>query len=63
MGMQNETGNVNNIQVFDNGFGNCPPSCVDVDSRNLGDCPNSPETPVGITNGVVAKIPVVLAQL
>lgn len=37
--------------------------CVDVDSTVLDNCPNIPVTPIGISTGVIAKIPVVLAEL
>ncbi len=58
---------ISNIQVYEDRCG-CPgpgpieQSCVDVDARNLGDCPNVPRTPVGIINGAVIKVPVVLAE-
>lgn len=65
MSEKNQKGNVSNIQVFEDSC--CPDpsqiSCVDVDSRNLSDCPNAPINPSGITDGVIAKIPVVLAEL
>lgn len=32
-------------------------------SKTLDICKNLPQTPIGITNGVIARIPVVLAQL
>lgn len=38
-------------------------SCVEVQSNVLDSCVNTPITPVGIATGVVAKIPVVLAEL
>lgn len=60
-----ETAKVSNIEVYDDKC-RCNPTqqvCVDVDSRDLGDCPNTPLVPSGITSGVIAKIPVVLAQL
>lgn len=34
-----------------------------VKSQTLDICPNTPEIPTGITDGVIAKVPVVLAQL
>ncbi|MDU5081944.1 CsxC family protein [Tissierella carlieri] len=37
--------------------------CVDVKSNVLDSCANTPVTPTGITTGVTAKIPVVLAEL
>ncbi len=37
--------------------------CVDVESNVLDSCTNTPVTPIGISTGVVAKIPVVLAEL
>lgn len=37
--------------------------CVDVDSTVLDNCPNTPITPIGISTGVVVKIPVVLSEL
>ena len=40
-----------------------PGHCVDVESTVLDNCPNTPITPVGITSGVVVKIPVVLAEM
>lgn len=36
---------------------------IGVKSKTLDICPNTPEIPIGITDGVIAKIPVVLAQL
>lgn len=53
-----------NMQCFDNRCGDDlvePSPCVN--SRNLDICPNYSETPTGIKTGVIAKIPVVLAQL
>ncbi|WP_352404737.1 CsxC family protein [Sporanaerobacter acetigenes] len=55
-----------NMQCFDNRCGDDlvePSPCVNVNSRNLDICPNYSETPTGIKTGVIAKIPVVLAQL
>ncbi|MSU01496.1 CsxC family protein [Tissierella pigra] len=40
-----------------------PHSCVEVKTNMLDSCTNTPITPVGITTGVIAKIPVVLAEL
>ncbi len=40
-----------------------PEFCVSVSSKNLDICPNIPVIPDGISDGVIAKIPVVLAQL
>lgn len=37
--------------------------CAAVDATNLGDCPNDPVTPSGRTDGVIAKLPVTLAEL
>lgn len=37
--------------------------CVDVESNILDSCTNTPITPIGIGTGVIAKIPVVLAEL
>lgn len=37
--------------------------CADVQSTVLDSCTNTPITPVGITTGVIARIPVVLAEL
>ena len=37
--------------------------CVDVETETLGDCDNTPVALNPITSGVVAKIPVVLAEL
>ena len=58
---------VSDIQVSQNRCGNnvSPQqnACVEVDARNLGDCPNIPTEPVGRTDGVVVKIPVTLAEL
>lgn len=70
--------NVSNVRLIDNSQnkGNLKGSnkdcnisannrnyCVDVDSTVLDNCPNTPLTPVGISTGVIAKIPVVLAEL
>lgn len=41
----------------------CKPFCVDVKSETLGDCENSPVAIAPLTSGVVARIPVVLAEL
>lgn len=40
-----------------------PHFCVNVESTVLDNCANTPITPVGITSGVIVKIPVVLAEL
>lgn len=37
--------------------------CVNVESNVLDSCTNTPVTPTGINTGVIAKIPVVLAEL
>lgn len=71
--------NISNVRVFDSNYGqqkNTTPSvpecntnskhqkfCVDVKSNVLDSCTNTPVTPTGITTGVIAKIPVVLAEL
>ena len=73
--MNNQNDKVSNVQVFDNDMGSIQSfsggcgdgisgqqSCVDVDSRNLSNCPNTPQTPSGISD-VIVKVPVVLAQL
>lgn len=41
----------------------CKPFCTDVKAETLGDCDNNPVRLNPITAGVVAKIPVVLAEL
>jgi hypothetical protein len=78
MEKQSQGINVSNVRLIDNnqhkGKSNGPAKdcnisannhnyCVDVDSTVLDNCPNTPLTPVGISSGVVAKIPVVLAEL
>lgn len=40
-----------------------PQPSLKVKSKTLDICPNIPEIPIGNTDGVIAKIPVVLAQL
>lgn len=60
----NNNSEVTDVQVFDDNCGGCPqPACVDVESNDLGKCNNTPIRPTGRRDGVVAKIPVVLAQL
>lgn len=56
---------VSNVQVFEDGcsIGPLQENCVSIDSRNLGDRPNNPITPTGVTGGVVATLPVILAEL
>lgn len=66
MSEQAKNAKVSNIQVSeDKSESNIlqQQNCVDLDSRNLGDRSNTPIVPEGITDGVVAKIPVVLAEL
>lgn len=74
MSIKADKSKVSNIVVIDNNAPNKskeskPESlgkkdfCVDVDSTVLDNCPNTPITPVGITGPVIAKIPVVLAEL
>lgn len=75
---QTEGTKVSNIRVIESNKSNsypkapsneynlCPKQqnfCVDVDSTVLDNCPNTPVTPIGITTGVVVKIPVVLSEL
>lgn len=66
MSKQVQNAQVSDIQVFQNRCGNDlspqQQGCVEVDARNLGDCPNIPTEPVGRTDGVVVRIPVTLAQ-
>lgn len=67
MSKQVNDGLVSDIQVSGNRCGNDPSpqqqSCVEVDARNLGDCPNTPRTPLGRRGPLIAKIPVTLAEL
>ena len=76
MKLDTEYTKVSNVNVFANSpYSNRSPSnnkfcvsknkesCADVDSTVLDNCPNTPLTPIGITSGVVARIPVVLAEL
>ena len=41
---------------------NCRDNCVEVESTVLDNCTNTPVTPIGLSSGVVARIPVVLAE-
>ena len=65
--MDNGYGSIKNpVKGNSHGCNNCPSTnnhCVDVESTVLDNCPNTPITPVGITSGVVVKIPVVLAEM
>ena len=76
MKLETECTKVSNVNVFANSpYSNRSPSnnkfcvsknkesCADVDNTVLDNCPNTPLTPIGITSGVIAKIPVVLAEL
>ena len=69
MKLDTEYTKVSNVNVFANSpnTNRCQSknkeSCADVDSTVLDNCPNTPLTPIGITSGVVARIPVVLAEL
>lgn len=65
MSKQAKNTEVSDVQVSQN---LCPvdslqANCVDIDSRNLGDRINDPITPTGVTDGVVATLPVTLAEL
>lgn len=65
MSQQTNNSRVSNVQVSEDRCGSSPlqESCVNISSRNLGDRLNVPVTPIGRTDGVVVKIPVVLAEL
>ena len=66
MSKQVENVEVSDIQVSQNRCGNDispqQTGCVEVDAKNLGDRTNIPTDPVGRTDGVIAKIPVTLAE-
>ncbi len=61
----NNNSEVTDVQVYDDNCGGCPQpaACVGIDSDTLGKCNNTPILPTGRRDGVVAKVPVVLAQL
>lgn len=63
MSIENNSSEVTGIQVFDEYDCEQQPACVDFQSNELGKCNNTPIRPIGRRDGVVAKIPVVLAQL
>lgn len=67
MSKQVQNTQVSDIQVSRNRCGNDPSpqqqDCVEVDARNLGDCPNISVTPRGKKYGLIAKLPVTLAEL
>lgn len=58
---------VTNVEVMGSNCdcGGCPSQqpCVDIDSTDLNSCQNTAIRPEGRRDGVVAKVPVVLAQL
>lgn len=68
MSERSNCSDVTNVEVYseDYGCGGCPspqPACVNIESTDLNSCQNTPIRPEGRRDGVVAKIPVVLAQL
>lgn len=68
MSKQGENPNVSNIRITENNYGTNNSNrshghCVDVESTVLDNCPNTPITPIGISSGVVVKIPVVLSEM
>ena len=66
MNKQIENAKINDVQVSRSrcGYDPSPPqSCVQVDAKNLGDCSNISIRPRGRRDGVIANIPVTLAEL
>lgn len=53
--------NYNNNVIQENS--NCREACVDVKGGTLNDCDNTPVAPAALTGGVIARLPVVLADL
>ena len=67
MSKQVQNAQVSDVQVSRSRCGNniAPQQngCVEVDAKNLGDCPNESIDPVGRGDGVVVRLPVTLAEL
>lgn len=60
---KHQKNNISNIQLDGNDCSNKGDHCTSVDANVLDNCENTSITPTGISSGVVAKIPVVLAEL